>query len=240
MYRWEGKNVYTSDCWWWTSYPQWGEKIIDWESLGFSEIFLGGWTGGTGYHTEKSCGSCTDRDIVIPFMDGLRLTEILSREFPQIHVVDPHWTRGFSGNTRNLSDLEWKNFISPETLSDLPKPFPIKWKEICEASYLRKSQETVYPVNGESASARAAALQERAPGGTTCSPETVISGYLAGDKKPSGWIFFQAHMELGLWIFHMGKYYSGAWLWSIFCIRNIVEEWSGKRVAVLKMEKAEW
>ena len=63
MYRWEGKKMYTlliAD-----DEPlirNGVKKIIDWESLGiFRDFSCGGWTGGTGYYTEKSCGSCADR-----------------------------------------------------------------------------------------------------------------------------------------------------------------------------------
>lgn len=38
------------------------KKIIDWESLGFSQTFSGRRrTGSTGYYKIKACGSCADR-----------------------------------------------------------------------------------------------------------------------------------------------------------------------------------
>lgn len=74
------------------SYPAWGEKD---HRLGISGIFgdfsCGGWTGGTGYHTEKSCGSCADRycDAVYGWSgaDGDPFKGISADP-----CCDPHWT----------------------------------------------------------------------------------------------------------------------------------------------------
>lgn len=63
------------------------KKIIDWESLGFSEIFLAEDGQEALDIIRKNHVDLVLTDIVMPFMDGLELTEILSREFPQIHVV---------------------------------------------------------------------------------------------------------------------------------------------------------
>ena len=62
------------------------KKIIDWESLGFSEIFLAEDGQEALDIIRKNHVDLVLTDIVMPFMDGLELTEILSREFPQIHV----------------------------------------------------------------------------------------------------------------------------------------------------------
>lgn len=58
------------------------KKIIDWESLGFSEIFLAEDGQEALDIIRKNHVDLVLTDIVMPFMDGLELTEILSREFP--------------------------------------------------------------------------------------------------------------------------------------------------------------
>ena len=62
-------------------------NIINWESLGFSNIFLAedGQEALDIIRSNKVDLVLTD--IVMPFMDGLELSEILAKEFPQIHVV---------------------------------------------------------------------------------------------------------------------------------------------------------
>ena len=68
------------------------KKIIDWESLGFSEIFLAEDGQEALDIIRKNHVDLVLTDIVMPFMDGLELTEILSRRIFSMH--------------RNLSDLE--------------------------------------------------------------------------------------------------------------------------------------
>ena len=63
------------------------KKIIDWESLGFSEIFLAEDGQEALDIIRKNHVDLVLTDIVMPFMDGLELTEIFSMH-------------------RNLSDLE--------------------------------------------------------------------------------------------------------------------------------------
>lgn len=57
------------------------KKIIDWESLGFSEIFLAEDGQEALDIIRKNHVDLVLTDIVMPFMDGLELTEILSMEF---------------------------------------------------------------------------------------------------------------------------------------------------------------
>ena len=63
------------------------KKIIDWESLGFSEIFLAEDGQEALDIIRKNHVDLVLTDIVMPFMDGLELSEILSKEFPDIHVL---------------------------------------------------------------------------------------------------------------------------------------------------------
>ena len=63
------------------------KKIIDWESLGFSKIFLAEDGQEALDIIKKNHVDLVLTDIVMPFMDGLQLAEILSRDYPQIHVV---------------------------------------------------------------------------------------------------------------------------------------------------------
>ncbi len=55
------------------------KKIIDWESLGFSEIFLAEDGQEALDIIRKNHVDLVLTDIVMPCMDGLELTEILSR-----------------------------------------------------------------------------------------------------------------------------------------------------------------
>ena len=63
------------------------KKIIDWESLGFSKIFLAEDGQEALDIIKNNHVDLVLTDIVMPFMDGLQLAEILSRDYPQIHVV---------------------------------------------------------------------------------------------------------------------------------------------------------
>ena len=63
------------------------KKIIDWESLGFSKIFLAEDGQEALDIIRENHVDLVLTDIVMPFMDGLELSEILAKEFPQIHVV---------------------------------------------------------------------------------------------------------------------------------------------------------
>lgn len=70
------------------------KKIIDWESLGFSEIFLAEDGQEALDIIRKNHVDLVLTDIVMPFMDGLELTDD-GDPFKGISAdpcCDPHWT----------------------------------------------------------------------------------------------------------------------------------------------------
>lgn len=84
--------------------------IIDWESLGFTEIYQAE----DGEEALEICRShkidLVLTDIVMPFMDGLELSTILNQEFPNIHVVILTGHENFEYAKRSV-DLGVKNYI---------------------------------------------------------------------------------------------------------------------------------
>ena len=61
--------------------------IIDWKSLGIDQIYKAG-------DGEEALDIIRNHhvdllltDIIMPFMDGLQLTEVLNREYPDIQIV---------------------------------------------------------------------------------------------------------------------------------------------------------
>lgn len=113
------------------------KNIIDWESLGFSNIFLAedGQEALDIIRSNKVDLVLTD--IVMPFMDGLELSEILAKEFPQIHVVILTGHEDFEYAKQSV-DLGVKNYIlkpvGAQTLYN-------KMKKICEALHIENKQK---------------------------------------------------------------------------------------------------
>ena len=113
------------------------KKIIDWESLGFSEICLAedGQEALDIVRTRRIDLVLTD--IVMPFMDGLELTRILSREYPDTHVVILTGHEDFEYAQQSIG-LGVKNYIlkpvGAETLNR-------KMKEICENLHIANKQK---------------------------------------------------------------------------------------------------
>lgn len=112
------------------------KKIIDWESLGFSQIFLAE-DGQEALDIIKSKHvDLVLTDIVMPFMDGLELSEILSREFPDIHVVILTGHEDFEYAQKSVS-LGVKNYIlKPIGAESLYK----KMVQICEKLHIENKQ----------------------------------------------------------------------------------------------------
>ena len=63
------------------------KKIIDWESLGFSEIFLAEDGQEALDIIRKNHVDLVLTDIVMPFMDGLTLCKLVKKELPDIKIV---------------------------------------------------------------------------------------------------------------------------------------------------------
>ncbi len=112
-------------------------SIIDWESLGFSTI----------YQAENGMAAldiCRNHkidlvltDIVMPFMDGLELSEALKKEFPEIHIVILSGHEDFEYAKQSV-DLGVMNYIlKPVGASTLYQ----KMKAICKKLHLETSQK---------------------------------------------------------------------------------------------------
>ena len=85
-------------------------KIIDWYSLGFSNIY----EAEDGLEALEICRKCKVdlvlTDIVMPFMDGLELSEALTKEFPETNIVILTGHEDFEYAKQSV-DLGVKNYI---------------------------------------------------------------------------------------------------------------------------------
>ena len=111
--------------------------IIDWKSLGFSRIL----EADNGLAALEICRKndvdLVLTDIVMPFMDGLALSEALKIEFPDIHVVILSGHEDFEYAKQSV-DLGVMNYIlKPVGASSLYS----KMKEICKKLHLEKSEK---------------------------------------------------------------------------------------------------
>ena len=111
--------------------------IIDWKSLGFSTIY----EADNGRAALEICRTCKIdlvlTDIVMPFMDGLALSEALKTEFPELHVVILSGHEDFEYAKQSV-DLGVMNYIlKPVGASSLY----LKMKEICKKLHLEKSEK---------------------------------------------------------------------------------------------------
>lgn len=113
------------------------KKIIDWESLGFSRIFMAEDGVEALEIIRNNKVDLVLTDIAMPFMTGLELSEILAKEFPQIHVVILTGYEDFEYAQQSV-DLGVKNYIlkpvGAETLYN-------KMKKICEALHIENKEK---------------------------------------------------------------------------------------------------
>ena len=113
------------------------KKIIDWESLGFSRIFMAEDGVEALEIIRQNKVDLVLTDIAMPFMTGLELSEILAKEFPQIHVVILTGYEDFEYAQQSV-DLGVKNYIlkpvGAETLYN-------KMKKICEALHIENKEK---------------------------------------------------------------------------------------------------
>lgn len=111
--------------------------IIDWDSLGFTEIYQAE----DGIEALEACRKykvdLVLTDIVMPFMDGLELSKELGEEFPDIHVVVLTGHEEFEYAKQSV-DLGVKNYIlKPVGAATLYG----KMKEICKKLNIEASQK---------------------------------------------------------------------------------------------------
>lgn len=113
------------------------KKIIDWESLGFSRIFMAEDGVEALEIIRQNKVDLVLTDIAMPFMTGLELSEILAKEFPQIHVVILTGDEDFEYAQQSV-DLGVQNYIlkpvGAETLYN-------KMKKICEALHIENKEK---------------------------------------------------------------------------------------------------
>lgn len=113
------------------------KRIIDWESLGFSRIFMAEDGVEALEIIRNNKVDLVLTDIAMPFMTGLELSEILAKEFPQIHVVILTGYEDFEYAQQSV-DLGVKNYIlkpvGAETLYN-------KMKKICEALHIENKEK---------------------------------------------------------------------------------------------------
>lgn len=113
------------------------KNSIDWQSLGFSKIFLAedGQEALDIIRVNKVDLVLTD--IVMPFMDGLELTKILSKEYPDIHIVILTGHEDFE-YARQSVDLGVKNYILKPAGADTMYK---KMSEICEKLHMENRKK---------------------------------------------------------------------------------------------------
>ena len=112
-------------------------SIIDWGSLGFSAIYQADNGRSALEICRKHKVDLVLTDIVMPFMDGLALSEALKIEYPEIHVVILSGHEDFEYAKQSV-DLGVKNYIlKPVGASALYT----KMKEICKKLHIESSQK---------------------------------------------------------------------------------------------------
>lgn len=112
-------------------------SIIDWESLGFTNIYQAE----DGLEALKICEKqkmdLVLTDIVMPFMDGLELSAALNEKYPSTHVVILTGHEDFEYAKQSV-DLGVKNYIlKPVGASTLY----VKMKEICKKLKIEANQK---------------------------------------------------------------------------------------------------
>lgn len=112
-------------------------RIIDWRSLGFTKIL----EAEDGEEALKICRKnkihLVMTDIVMPFMDGMELSHILSEEFPDIHIVILTGHEEFQYAKKSIQ-YGVKNYIlKPIGAESLYK----EMKGICEMLHMQRNQK---------------------------------------------------------------------------------------------------
>lgn len=199
------------------------KKIIDWESLGFSEIFLAEDGQEALDIIRKNHVDLVLTDIVMPFMDGLELTEILSREFPQIHVVILTGHENFQYAQKSVG-LGVKNYIlKPIGAESLYK----EMKEICEKLHIENSQRQYIQSMKNQLRQSLPVLQEQTLNKIVCSADRNLRLYLERAKSLQ-LDMSQAPYEIGVMDLDMENISGADYDLYLFASRNIVKECLGK------------
>ena len=199
------------------------KKIIDWESLGFSEIFLAEDGQEALDIIRKNHVDLVLTDIVMPFMDGLELTEILSREFPQIHVVILTGHEDFQYAQKSVG-LGVKNYILKPIGAE---SFYKEMKEICEKLHIENSQRQYIQSMKNQLRQSLPVLQEQTLNKIVCSADRNLRLYLERAKSLQ-LDMSQAPYEIGVMDLDMENISGADYDLYLFASRNIVKECLGK------------
>ena len=154
-------------------------KIIDWESLGFSKIFLAEDGQEALDIIRKNHVDLVLTDIVMPFMDGLELSEILSKEFPEIHVVILTGHEEFEYAQKSVS-LGVKNYIlKPIGAESLYK----KMVQMCEKLHIENKERQYISSMKSQLRQSMPVLREQTLNKIVCSENRDINLYLERAKN---------------------------------------------------------
>ena len=168
------------------------KKIIDWESLGFSKIFLAEDGQEALDIIKKNHVDLVLTDIVMPFMDGLQLAEILSRDYPQIHVVILTGHEDFEYAQKSVG-FGVKNYIlKPIGAESLYK----KMVKICENLHIENKQRQYVSSMKSQLHQSLPALQEQTLSKIVCSEGRDLKLYLQRAKS--------MNLDLGTGPFEIG------------------------------------
>lgn len=154
-------------------------KNIDWESLGFSKIFLAEDGQEALDIIRKNHVDLVLTDIVMPFMDGLELSEILSKEFPEIHVVILTGHEEFEYAQKSVS-LGVKNYIlKPIGAESLYK----KMVQMCEKLHIENKERQYISSMKSQLRQSMPVLREQTLNKIVCSENRDINLYLERAKN---------------------------------------------------------
>lgn len=155
------------------------KKIIDWESLGFSRIFLAEDGQEALDIIKNNHVDLVLTDIVMPFMDGLELSEILAKDYPQIHVVILTGHEDFEYAQKSVN-LGVKNYIlKPIGAESLYK----KMKQICERLHIENKQRQYVSSIKNQLCQSMPALRDQTLNKIVCSQDRNLNLYLERAKS---------------------------------------------------------
>lgn len=199
------------------------KKIIDWESLGFSKIFLAEDGQEALDIIRENHVDLVLTDIVMPFMDGLELSEILAKEFPQIHVVILTGHEEFEYAQKSVS-LGVKNYIlKPIGAENLYK----KMVQICEKLHIENKQRQYVSSMKNQLRQSMPVLREQTLKKIVCSENRDINLYLARAKNMNIDLENGTY-EVGILDFDLEKFTPADYDLYLFAAQNITSEYLGE------------
>ena len=198
------------------------KKIIDWESLGFSEIFLAEDGQEALDIIRKNHVDLVLTDIAMPFMDGLELSEILSKEFPDIHVVILTGHEDFEYAQKSVG-LGVKNYIlKPIGAESLYK----KMVQICEKLHIENKQRQYVSSMKSQLRQSMPALREQTLNKIVCSEGRDIRLYLERAKSMNINLM-EGIFEIGVLDFDLENIPFSDYDLYLFAAKNIARECLG-------------